>query len=83
MARCAWLPQQATQKELAEQHQVDDGLGSADASDGMIAATWGHPGATANPGTAAGGDPAGSTESAAQSQIDYQPTPAASAAADS
>ncbi len=29
----------------------------------MIAATWGHPGATAHPGTAAGGHPAGPTES--------------------
>ncbi|MGH2744507.1 MAG: site-specific integrase, partial [Thermoleophilaceae bacterium] len=64
-------------------HEVDDGLGSADAWDSMIGATRGHPGATAHPGAPADADAPGHTESAAQSQIGDQPTAAAAAAADS
>ena len=33
-------------------HETDDGLGGADVWDGVLGATWGHPGATAGPGTA-------------------------------
>jgi hypothetical protein len=40
-------------------HDVDDGLGRADAWDDMIAATRGHPGATERPETAANDEAAG------------------------
>lgn len=64
-------------------HEVDDGLGSADAWDSMVAATRGHRGATGHPETAAGPDTAGDIESAAQSEIGDQSGPAATTAADS
>jgi integrase len=64
-------------------HEVDDGLGSADAWDGMIEAAWGHPGATGHPGTPADAIAPRAAESALQSQIGDQPRAAARSAADS
>ncbi len=46
-------------------HDVDDGLGGADAWDSMLGgATWGHPGATERPGTAANGQVPDTAETA-------------------
>jgi len=70
-------------RNLDEQHQVDGGLGSADAWDNIFAATRGHPGATEHPDTAANDDTSGHLGSAAQREIGDQPQAAASAAADS
>jgi hypothetical protein len=50
-------------------HARDAGLDSADAWDGMIASTRGHPGATEHPDTAANDVTSGHTESAAQREI--------------
>jgi hypothetical protein len=59
-------------------HEVDDGLGSAEAWNSMIGAAWGHPGATGHPGTPANQDMSTDPESALQSQHRPQRTTAAS-----
>jgi hypothetical protein len=64
-------------------HEVDDGLGRADAWDNMIAAARGHPGATEHPETAANDDISGHAGAAEQREVGDQPQAAASAAADS
>jgi integrase len=64
-------------------HEVDDGLGTAEAWDAMIEATWGHPGATERPGTPADEIAPRAARSAAQSQNGEQPTAAGSPTADS
>lgn len=59
-----WLRHSQLSTTLAHYiHQVDDGLGGADVWD-EIGATWGHPGATEGPQTAANQEADTAAESA-------------------
>lgn len=58
-------------------HQVDDGLGGADAWDDILGDAWGHPGATQCPEAVQNGDLSESAEMALLSQNGEQPQTAA------
>jgi hypothetical protein len=47
--RRVWMPRPTSRRKLDERHQVDDGLGSADAWDSIIGATLGPPDTRGHP----------------------------------